>query len=77
MVNLMPTVATKLPPDLAERVQHAAAGRKTTVSAFVRQAVENEVGGRLQESFGQKFGHLFGIARRLPASASQKEGYED
>jgi hypothetical protein len=73
----MPTLATKLSDDLAGRVQRVAAGRKTTVSAFVRQAVEHEVGGRPRETFGQKFGHLFGVARQLPPGASRKEGYED
>lgn len=73
----MPTLATKLPDDLADRVQRAAASRKTTVSAFVRRAVEHEVEGRPTETFGNRFGHLFGVAKKLPPGASQKEGYED
>jgi hypothetical protein len=76
-VYLMPTIATKLPKDLAHQVQKAAHARKTTVSAFLRQAVENEVTGRPGEPFASKFGHLFGAARKLPADASLKEGYED
>jgi len=73
----MPTIATKLPKDLAHQVRKAAHTRKTTVSAFLRQAVENEVTGRPGETFGSRFGHLFGTAKKLPADASIKEGYED
>ena len=73
----MPTIATKLPKDLAQQVQRAVHTRKTTVSAFLRQAVENEVTGRPGDTFGSKFGLLFGAARKLPADASRKEGYED
>lgn len=76
-VYFMPTIATKLPNNLAHQVQQAAHSRKTTVSAFLRQAVENEVSGRPGETFGSKFGHLFGTAKKLPANASRKEGYED
>jgi Ribbon-helix-helix protein, copG family len=72
----MRTVATKLPADLAAQVEHAARKEKTTVSAFLRKAVENEVAGR-RTTFGAKFGHLLGTGRKLPADASQKEGYED
>jgi hypothetical protein len=73
----MPTIATKLSADLANRVQRVAASRKTTVSSLVRKAVESEVSGRPGETFGRRFGHLFGAAKRLPANASRKEAYED
>ncbi|MGH7996894.1 MAG: CopG family transcriptional regulator [Opitutaceae bacterium] len=73
----MPTVATKLSADLADRVRRAAVSRKTTISALVRQAVENEVAGGQRETFRGRFGHLFGAAKGLPAGASRKEGYED
>ena len=76
-VYSMPTIATKIPDGLAHEVQAAAQTRKTTVSAFLRQALENEVAGRPGETFGSKFGHLFGTAKKLPADASRKEGYED
>jgi hypothetical protein len=77
LVYLMPTIATKLPNDLAHEVQRAAKTRKTTVSAFLRLAVEHEVAGGQGETFGSRFGHLFGAAKKLPADASRKEGYED
>jgi hypothetical protein len=48
---------------------------KTTVSSFVRNAIENEMAGRPAETFGQKFGHLFGVGSKLPANASKREGY--
>jgi len=73
----MPTLATKTSEAFARQVQHAAAARKTTVSSFVRQAIENEMAGLPAETFGQKFGHLFGAGSKLPANASTKEGYED
>jgi hypothetical protein len=73
----MPTIAAKLSADLANRVQRVAASRKTTVSSLVRKAVESEIGGRGGETFGSRFGHLFGTAKRLPANASRKEAYED
>jgi hypothetical protein len=73
----MPTIATKLSADLANRVQRMASSRKTTVSSLVRKAVESEVSGRPGETFGDRFGHLFGAAKRLPANASRKEAYED
>jgi|HubBroStandDraft_6_1064221.scaffolds.fasta_scaffold720371_2 hypothetical protein len=73
----MPTLATKIPEAFARRVRDAAAAKKTTVSSFVRKAIENEMAGRPVETFGQKFGHLFGAGSKLPANASKKEGYED
>ncbi len=73
----MPTLATKTSEAFARQVQHAAAARKTTVSSFVRKAIENEMAGRPAETFGQKFSHLFGAGSKLPANASMKEGYED
>jgi hypothetical protein len=73
----MPTLATKISETLANQVRNAAAARKTTVSSFVRKAIENEMAGRPVETFGQKFGHLFGAGSKLPANASMKEGYED
>jgi hypothetical protein len=73
----MPTIATKLPNELAREVQRAAKTRKTTVSAFLRLAAEHEVAGGPGETFGSRFGHLFGVSRKLPADASRKEGYED
>jgi hypothetical protein len=73
----MPTIATKLPAEVAKQVRCAAEAGKTTVSAYLRKAVENEVAGRQTETFGTRFGHLFGAARRLPANASRKEAYED
>jgi hypothetical protein len=76
-VNLMPTLATKTSEAFARQVQLAAAARKTTVSSFVRKAIENEMAGRPAETFGQKFGHFFGAGSKLPANASIKEGYED
>jgi hypothetical protein len=75
-VNLMPTLATKTSEAFARQVQQAAAAKKTTVSSFVRKAIENEMAGRPVETFGQKFGHLFGAGNKLPANASMKEGYE-
>jgi len=72
----MRTFATKLPADLAALVEDAARKEKTTVSAFLRKAAENELAGR-RATFGAKFGHLFGVAKDLPRNASQKEGYED
>ncbi|MFZ1055070.1 MAG: hypothetical protein WAN79_05290, partial [Opitutaceae bacterium] len=56
----MPTIATKLSADLAHRVQRMAASRKTTVSSLVRKAGERVVSGRSGETFGRRFGHLFG-----------------
>jgi hypothetical protein len=44
-------------------------------ASFVRKAIENEIVGRPTETFGQKFGHLFGVGSKLPANASKKEGY--
>ena len=76
-VYRMPTLATKTSEAFARQVQHAAAAKKTTVSSFVRQAIENEMAGRPAETFGQKFSHLFGAGSKLPANASKKEGYED
>jgi hypothetical protein len=76
-VYLVPTLATKTSEAFARQVQHAAAAKKTTVSSFVRKAIENEMAGRPVETFGQKFGHLFGAGSKLPANASKKEGYED
>jgi hypothetical protein len=76
-VYLMPTIATKLSTELAHQVRHAANARKITVSTFVRLAVEHELAGREGETLGAKFGHLFGVAGRLPSDASRKEGYED
>jgi hypothetical protein len=76
-VNLMPTLATKTSEAFVRQVQQAAAAKKTTVSSFVRKAIENEMAGRPVETFGQKFGHLFGAGSKLPANASTKEGYED
>jgi hypothetical protein len=76
-VYLMPTLATKTSEAFARQVRHAAAARQTTVSSFVRKAIENEMAGRPAETFGQKFSHLFGAGSKLPANASQKEGYED
>jgi hypothetical protein len=76
-VYLMPTLATKTSEAFARQVQQAAAAKKTTVSSFVRKAIENEMAGRPSETFGQKFGHLFGAGSKLPANASTKEGYED
>jgi hypothetical protein len=76
-VYLMPTLATKTSETFARQVQHAAAAKKTTVSSFVRKAIENEMAGRPAETFGQKFSHLFGAGSKLPANASKKEGYED
>jgi hypothetical protein len=73
----MPTLATKTPEAFARQVRQAAAAKKTTVSSFVRKAIENELAGRPAETFGQKFGHLFGAGSKLPANASRKEGYED
>jgi len=73
----MPTIATKVPSDLAKQIRRAAEVRKITVSAFVRKAVENEMAGGQVETFGSRFGHLAGVARGLPADASRKEGYED
>jgi hypothetical protein len=73
----MPTLATKTSEAFARQVQHAAAAKKTTVSSFVRKAVENEMAGRPVETFGQKFGPLFGAGSKLPPNASRKEGYED
>jgi hypothetical protein len=43
----------------------------------VRKAVESDVSGRQGETFGGRFGHLFGAAKRLPSNASSKEAYED
>ena len=76
-VYRMPTLATKTSEAFARQVQQAAAARKTTVSSFVRKAIENEMAGRPAETFGQKFSHLFGAGSKLPANASRKEGYED
>jgi len=76
-VYRMPTLATKISEAFARQVQHAAAAKKATVSSFVRKAIENEMAGRPVETFGQKFGHLFGAGSKLPANASTKEGYED
>jgi hypothetical protein len=73
----MPTIATKLSIELANRIQRAATARKTTISALVRKAVEIEVSGGQAETFGSRFGHLFGAAKRLPSNASRKEAYED
>jgi hypothetical protein len=73
----MPTIATKLSTELAGRVKRAATSRKTTISALVRKAVESDVSGHQRETFGGRFGHLFGAARRLPPKASSKEAYED
>jgi hypothetical protein len=71
----MPTLAIKTSDVFACQVRCAAASRKTTVSSFVRTAIENEMAGRPAETFGQKFGHLFGVGSKLPANASQREGY--
>jgi hypothetical protein len=76
-VYQMPTLATKTSDMFARQVRHAAAAKKTTVSSFVRKAIENEMAGRPIETFGQKFGHLFGAGSKLPANASKKEGYGD
>jgi predicted transcriptional regulator len=76
-VYYMPTIATKLSPELANRVQRAAKSRKTTISALVRKAVESEVSGGQAETFGSRFGHLFGAAKGLPSNSSRKEAYED
>ncbi len=73
-VYLVPTLATKISETLARQVRNAAAARKTTVSSFVRQAIENEMAGRPVETFGQKFGPLFGAGSKLPPDASKKEG---
>jgi len=73
----MPTIATKLSTELANRVQRVATSRKTTISALLRKAVEREVSGGQAETFGSRFGHLFGTAKRLPSNASRKEAYED
>ena len=75
-VYQMRTLATKIPADLAALVAETAKKEKTTVSAFLRKAAENELAGR-RATFGAKFGHLFGVAKNLPRDASQKEGYED
>jgi hypothetical protein len=71
----MPTLAIKTSDMFACQVRHAAAAMKTTVSSFVRKAIENEMGQRPTETFGQKFGHLFGVGSKLPANASTMEGY--
>jgi hypothetical protein len=76
-VYQMPTLATKASEAFARQVQQAAAAKNTTVSSFVRKAIENEMAGRPVETFGQKFGHFFGAGSKLPANASMKEGYED
>jgi len=73
----MPTLATKTSEAFARQVRLAAAASKTTVSSFVHKAIENEMAGRPVETFGEKFGHLFGAGSKLPAHASTKEGYED
>ena len=73
----MPTFAINISDAFARQVQHAATARKTTVSSFVRKAIENEMAGRPAETFGEKFGHLFGAGSKLPANASKKEVYED
>jgi hypothetical protein len=72
----MPTVATKVSSELAGRVRREASSRRTTVSALVRKAVEAEIGGKQGETFGGRFGHLFGAAKQLSKDASSKEGYE-
>ena len=73
----MPTIATKLPASLAKEVRKAARSRKTTRSRFVREAIESELGGGKQtQTFGSRFGHLFGTATGLPPNASQIEAYE-
>jgi len=73
----MPTITTKLSKELANQVRRAAVIQKTTVSAFVRGAIEREMAGRPADTFGARFNHLFGTAKRLPANASRKEAYED
>jgi hypothetical protein len=71
----MPTLAIKTSDMFACQVRHAAAAKKTTVSSFVHKAIENEMAGRPVETFGQKFSDLFGAGSKLPANASQREGY--
>ena len=77
MVYAIPTLATKTSAEFARRVRLAAAIRKTTVSSFVRKAIENELIGRPTQTFGEKFGHLAGVSKRFDPGASMKEGYED
>jgi hypothetical protein len=76
-VYCMPTIATRVSTELANRVERAAKSRKTTISALVRKAVENEMSGGLAETFGSRFGHLFGAAKGLPSNAALNEAYED
>ena len=73
----MPTIATKVPAALAKEVRRAAKARKTTPSRFVREAIESELSEKTTQTFGERFGHLFGTATRLPPNASQAEAYEE
>lgn len=78
MVNrVMPTIATKVPPALAREVRRAAKARKTTPSRLMRDAIESELSGKPTQTFGERFGHLFGVATDLPPKASQAEAYEE
>lgn len=75
MFYIITTLTTKTSAAFARRVRLVAASRKTTVSSFVRKAIENELAERPVKTFGEKFGHLAGASKRFDPGASMKEGY--
>ena len=69
------SIATKVSPGFAAKVAASAKSRNMTVSKFLRTAAENEIQNRPAVTFGERFGHLAGVAKGLPRNLSSKEGY--
>ena len=69
------SIAAKVSPLFAAKVTASAKARNLTVSTFLRTAAENEINSRPVATFGERFGHLAGIAKGLPRNASRTEGY--